>query len=46
LFDAHRDAPCLLDAGDQARFLPVSAAQFDDIAASQGTLSPAHGANR
>ncbi|QQX82744.1 5-oxoprolinase subunit PxpB [Cupriavidus necator] len=46
LFDPHRDAPCLLNAGDQVRFVPVSAAQFDEIAASQGTPSPAHGVNR
>ncbi|WP_354686241.1 5-oxoprolinase subunit PxpB [Cupriavidus necator] len=46
LFDPHRNAPCLLNAGDQVRFVPVSAAQFDDIAASQGAASPAQGAIR
>lgn len=34
LFDPHRARPCLLDAGDRVRFVPVSAAQFDDIAAA------------
>jgi allophanate hydrolase subunit 1 len=47
LFDPHRDAPCLLNAGDQVRFVPISPEQFDHIAAaSQATTPPGQGANR
>lgn len=35
MFDPHRHAPCLLGAGDQVRFVPVSPAEYDDIAAAQ-----------
>ncbi|MGF6244688.1 KipI family sensor histidine kinase inhibitor [Paraburkholderia sp. GAS38] len=39
LFDPAREAPCLVDAGDQIRFVPITPAQFD-------TLSPTTGVQR
>ncbi len=32
MFDPHRQSPCLLGAGDQIRFVPISAEKFDAIA--------------
>lgn len=33
LFDPHRASPCLVNAGDRVRFVPISAADFEAMAA-------------
>jgi KipI family sensor histidine kinase inhibitor len=33
VFDPQRERPCLLQAGDEARFVPISARRFDELAA-------------
>jgi KipI family sensor histidine kinase inhibitor len=38
LFDPARKAPCLVNAGDQVRFAPITAAQFDTLSQTAGVL--------
>jgi KipI family sensor histidine kinase inhibitor len=39
IFDAAREAPCLVNAGDQVRFVPITAQQFDTLSHNAG-VSP------
>ena len=36
VFDAERSPACLYEAGDRIRFVPITRAQFDEIAAREG----------
>jgi KipI family sensor histidine kinase inhibitor len=38
LFDPSRSVPCLVDAGDQVRFVPITPAQFDALNEYRGAL--------